>query len=202
MKAPISGRYRGSMNAQSYAIFRMARFAGRHACSGKRRLQKRERAFFSVDGTQCENKKGSGAIQFAFRRSRHVEQQLGKTRPREVEGEGPKGSKVPSEVRLVHWIAIKYLYHYLHFKGALVPASSRVIVDHTRRSFAIRIFFVVDYKSPFLSYQSSARTRAIFAVGLKKHANIYDSAIFFFNELNLAIESITCRTLFWHARIS
>lgn len=33
-----------------------------------------------------------------------------------------------------HWIAIKYLYLYLHFKSAPVPAS-RVIVGHARRAY-------------------------------------------------------------------
>jgi len=42
-------------------------------------------AFF-VGSTQRKNKKGSGAIQFAFRRSWLGERRLGKTRPCEAEG--------------------------------------------------------------------------------------------------------------------
>lgn len=42
---------------------------------------------FFVGSTQCKNKKGSGAIQFTFRRSWFAERQLGKTRLRETEGD-------------------------------------------------------------------------------------------------------------------
>lgn len=45
-------------------VLRQARVRG-----GKWRLQKRQRALFLSASTQRKNKKASGAIQFAFRRS-------------------------------------------------------------------------------------------------------------------------------------
>jgi hypothetical protein len=79
---------------------------------------------------------------------------------------GTKGWAARYSTRFAHRIAIKYLYLYLHFKSALARPPCSGLLARYRRPRATRIsgFFVVDYKSLFPSYRSSARTRrAIFA---------------------------------------
>jgi len=51
---------------------------------------------FFVGSTQRKNKKGSGAIQFAFRRSWLAKRRLGKTRPREAEEQTRHSTKCAS----------------------------------------------------------------------------------------------------------
>jgi len=64
-----------------------------------------------------------------------------------------RADKAFYEVCLVHRIAIKYLYLYLHFKSTLARSCSGLFARY-RRLFAtctrISGFFVIDYKSHFL----------------------------------------------------
>lgn len=122
-------------------------FCARHARSGKWWLQKRERAFFCRrHSTQKQKGKWCNSIRISALVARRTP--AGKNAAARSR-RGTKGKQgTPYEVSLAHWIAIKYLYHYLHFKSALARPCSSFLARY-RRPYAARGFFVVDYKSPF-----------------------------------------------------
>lgn len=86
---------------------------------------------------------------------------------------GTKGkSKAFYEVSiLAHWIAIKYLYHYI----CILKAHCSGLLARYRRPYATRIsgFFVIDYKSLFPLIVLPCTRQAIFAVGSKKYKYLF-----------------------------